>query len=322
MGVARAEAERVALGSALIGSGCSGRTLVVLNPAAGQDESARVRRRIGGAFAVRRAAFDLVETTGAGDAERFAREAVAHGYRAVVAAGGDGTIAEVITGLAGSDVPLGVIPLGTANQVAANLGIPPDIERATDAVVTGSPEPMDLGQLADGRYFALIAGAGWDAEVMSFATREMKDRWGFGAYLYAGLRSVITPPSATFRITVDDQSFEIRAATVLLANVGQIFSGLLPVDFHIAPDASFSDGLLDVCIFAPRTLPDVATVLWRVARRRYRGDERLIYFQAREIRIDADPPVITQVDGDSIGETPLVASAIPAGVKILLPRRR
>jgi hypothetical protein len=102
----------------------AGRSLVVLNPAAGQDEPARVRRQIGGALAVRGAPFDLVETRGAGDAERFARDAVRLGYRAVLAAGGDGTIAEVITGLAGSDVPLGILPLGTANQVAANLGVP------------------------------------------------------------------------------------------------------------------------------------------------------------------------------------------------------
>lgn len=299
--------------------GNAGRTLVVLNPVAGQEEPAQVRRRIGGAFAVRGASFDIEETTGAGDAERLAREAVELGYGRVVAAGGDGTIAEVITGIAGTEVPLGLIPLGTANQVASNLGIPSGIDRSVGVILNGTAVPMDLGQLADGRYFALIAGAGWDAEVMSFATRELKDRWGFGAYLYAGLRSVITPPSAAFRITADGQSFEINAATVLLANVGQIFSDIIPVNFRIGPSVSFSDGLLDVCIFAPRTLPEVATVLWRVASRRYVGDERIIYLQAREIRIESDPPVITQLDGDAIGETPLTARAVPEGVRVMVP---
>lgn len=303
----------------MLEGGFGRRTLVVLNPVSGQDDPSRVRRRIGGALAVRGAAFDLVETTGAGDAEAFARDAVRLGYRAVVAAGGDGTIAEVITGLAGTGVPLGVIPQGTANQVASNLGIPADVERAVEVVVNGVPAPMDLGQLGDGRYFALIAGAGWDAEVMSTATRQLKERWGFGAYLIAGLRSVITPPSASFRITADGQTFEISAATVLLANVGQIFADILPVNFKIGPGVSFSDGLLDVCIFAPRTLPEVATVLWRVASRRYVGDERIIYLQAREISIVADPPVITQLDGDCIGHTPLTARAVPAGVQVLVP---
>jgi diacylglycerol kinase (ATP) len=261
-----------------------------------------------------------VETRGAGDAERLARDAVRLGYRAVVAAGGDGTIAEVITGLAGSQVPLAILPLGTANQVAANLGVPPDIERAAEVAVNGVPSPVDIGQLGDGRYFALMAGAGWDAEVMSFATRELKDRWGFGAYLFAGLRRAVTPHRpTTFTITVDGAPFEIRAATVIVANVGQLVYDLVPMDLRIGPGVSFVDGLLDVCIFAPRSLTDVAAVLWRVASRRYVGDERMIYLQAREIRIDCEPATITQVDGDLAGYTPLIARAVPAGVRVLLP---
>ena len=109
-----------------------------------------MRRQIGGAFAVRGAPFDLVETTGAGDAERLARDGRRLGYRAVVAAGGDGTIAEVITGLAGTARPLGIIPLGTGNQLAANLGIPADVERAVEVAVHGVASPMDIGQLAAG----------------------------------------------------------------------------------------------------------------------------------------------------------------------------
>ncbi|HEX6070586.1 MAG TPA: diacylglycerol kinase family protein [Longimicrobiaceae bacterium] len=297
----------------------SGRLLVILNPVAGQDDPARVRRQIGGALAVRGAPFDLVETSGAGDAERLAKEAVALGYHSVVAAGGDGTIAEVITGLAGGPLPLGIIPLGTGNQLAANLGIPSDIERAVEVAVSGYPRPIDIGQLGSGRYFALMAGAGWDAEVMGSCSRELKDRWGFGAYLFQGLKRVTAPPSALFRIAADGAQFQIRAATVLIANAGVLFSSIFPMEVQIAPDASFEDGLLDVCIYAPRSLPDVATVLWKVARRQYRGDDRMIYLQAREVIIDADPPIITQVDGDCVGETPLRARAVPGGVRVLSP---
>ncbi len=297
----------------------AGRSLVILNPAAGQDDPDRVRRQIGGAFAVRERSFDIVATTAGGDAERLARRAVRLGYGSIVAAGGDGTLAEVITGVAGSDVPLGIIPLGTANLVAANLGIPGDIERAVDTIVHGRTTPLDVGQLGDGRYFALIAGAGWDAEVMRSATRELKDRLGFGAYLLAALRSVATPPSSLFRITADGHEFEVRAATVLIANVGQIFHSLLPVELKLAPATSASDGMLDVCIFAPRSLPDVATVLWKVASGKYAGDQRMAYLQAREIRIESDPPVIAQVDGDVAGMTPLTARVVVGGVRVLVP---
>lgn len=297
----------------------AGRMLVIFNPVAGQDDPSRVRRQIGGALAVRGASFDLVETEGAGQAEQFAKEAVERGYGCVVAAGGDGTIAEVITGLAGGNVPLGIIPLGTGNQLAANLGIPTDVERAVEVAVSGSPRPIDIGQLDSGRYFALMAGAGWDAEVMGSCTRELKERWGFGAYLFQGLRRAAAPPSALFRIIADGAEFEVRAATVLIANAGQLFSSLFPVEVRIAPDVSFQDGKLDICIFAPRTLPDVAAVLWKVARRKYVGDDRMIYLQAREVTLEADPPTITQVDGDCMGETPLAARAIPGGVQVLMP---
>jgi YegS/Rv2252/BmrU family lipid kinase len=295
------------------------RALIVLNPAAGQEDPLRVRRLLGGAFAVRGAPFDLVETAGAGDAERFARDAVRLGYRAVVAVGGDGTVAEVITGLAGTEVPLAVVAQGTGNQVACNLGIPRDVEGAVEVAVNGVAAPMDLGQLADGRYFALMAGAGWDAEVMTVATRELKDRWGFGAYLYAGLRKAIAPPSALYTITADGREFTVSAATVIVANVGQIVYDMLPVDLRIGPGVSFHDGMLDVCIFAPRTLTDVAAVLWRVARGQYVGDDRMIYLRARDVRIESETPVVTQVDGDVVGETPLEVHAVERAVRVLVP---
>ncbi|MDR0788135.1 MAG: diacylglycerol kinase family lipid kinase [Gemmatimonadota bacterium] len=295
------------------------RTLVILNPAAGQGDSKRMRGRIGGAFAVLGASIDIVETAAGGDAELFSRQAVEAGYRSVAVCGGDGTIAEVVTGLAGTGVPFGIIPIGTANLVAANLGLPSSVEKAVEVIVAGRSVPMDVGQLDNGRYFALIAGAGWDAEVMRSATRELKDRLGFAAYLVAGLRRVATPPSARFRLTVDGEEIEVRAATVLVANFGRIFHSVLPLDFEIAPDTSTSDGKFDVCIFAPRNLSDVATVLWKVTSKRYIGDQRMIYFQAREIRIEAEPPVITQVDGDVAGPTPLVARVVAGGVSVLVP---
>ncbi|HYJ80079.1 MAG TPA: diacylglycerol kinase family protein, partial [Longimicrobiaceae bacterium] len=202
--------------------GNAARSLVVLNPAAGQEDTDRVLRLLAGAFAVRRAGFDLVETRGPHDAERFAREAVAAGYRAVVAVGGDGTVGEVITGLAGTGVPLGIVPKGTGNQVAFNLGIPRGVEAAVDVVVNGVPTPVDLGQVVGGRYFAVGAGAGWDAQVVATATRELKDRWGFGAYLYAALKVGTVPPSATYRITADGDALEVDAAMVVVANMGVV----------------------------------------------------------------------------------------------------
>lgn len=296
------------------------RNLVVLNPVAGQADTNRVLRLLAGAFAVRRAGFDVVETRGAGDAERFAREAAAQGYRSVVAVGGDGTVGEVITGLAGTGVPLGIVPKGTGNQVAFNLGLPRSIEAAVDVVVNGVPAPMDLGQVAEGRYFAVAAGTGWDAAVVSLATRELKDRWGFGAYIYAALRVGATPPTTHYTITADGETLEIDAAVVLAANMGLIVSNPPALNMRIAPLGSHQDGRLDVCILAPRNATHAAMMVWRMYRRRFAGDDRMIYLQAREVDIVSDPPVVTETDGEPLGFTPLRARAVPGGIHVLVPR--
>jgi diacylglycerol kinase (ATP) len=291
-----------------------------MNPASGQIEAERALRLLAGAFAVRGVAIDVVQTAGDGDAEAAARRAVAEGFRAVVAVGGDGTVGEVITGLVGSDVPLGIVPKGTANQVAANLGIPRFIEGAVEVAVRGVPSPIDLGRLDTGRYFALAAGAGWDAAVIAGATRTLKNRLGFGAYLFSGLRVGVVPPSADFHIVADDRDLHVRAAMVLVANMGEYVANVVPpVGVTIGPDISFRDGLLDVCVFAPRRAADVAAVLWRIARRRYEGDDRLVYLRAARVSVTSDPAVVTEVDGDVIGRTPLTAHVVPGGVRVLLP---
>lgn len=303
-------------------AGPAGRTLVVLNPNAGQEDLPRLRRRIGGAFAARLAPFDLVETTHAGHAAEIAREAASLGYRAVAVCGGDGTLAEAATGLALTDTPLGVIPRGTANQVAQNLGIPLRLDDAVDVIVSGRTETIDVGRIGD-RAFALVAGAGFDAAVMAAATRELKERWGFGAYVYAAVREAMSAAPRHFRITADDRSFEVDAVSVMVANVGELFARWLPLSMPLAPQptSAWQDGLFDVVILAPRGAPDVAAILLRAAQRRFTGSDRLIHFQARDIRIEADPPIAVQVDGDLAGETPVAMSVQRNALRMLLPPR-
>jgi len=296
------------------------RNLVVLNPVAGQADTDRVLRLLAGAFAVRRAPFDVVETRGAGDAERFAREAAEQGYRSVVAVGGDGTVGEVITGLAGTGVPLGIVPKGTGNQVAFNLRLPRGIEAAVDVVVNGRTAPMDLGQVVGGRYFAVAAGTGWDAAVVTLATRELKDRWGFGAYIYAALKVATAPSASRYRITADGETLEVDASMVLVANMGLIVTNPQTFNFRISPLGSHQDGRLDLCIFAPRNLTHAARMVWRMYRQRFGGDDRMLFLQARDVMLESDPVVVTETDGEPLGQTPLHVRAVPGGINVLVPR--
>lgn len=234
--------------------------------------------------------------------------------------GGDGTIAEAATGLAGSTTPLAIIPGGTGNQVAQNLGIPLDIAAAARVAVQGCETTMDLGRIGD-RYFALIAGAGFDAAVMRSATRELKERWGLGAYVYAAVKEALTLAPQRFSITADDRQFEVDAVSVMVANAGELFGGWLPLRFSLAPEpeGAWRDGLFDVVIVAPRHAPDVASILWRVAHRRFSGSERLVHFQAQSITIDAEPPIAVQIDGDPAGVSPVSMHVVRDALRVMVP---
>lgn len=299
----------------------AGRTLIIINPKAGQDTVPALLRKLGGAFAARGASFDIVPTEYAGHATKLAQEAAAHGYKKVCVVGGDGTIAEAATGLVGIDVPLAVIPRGTANQVALNLEIPRAFEAAVETAINGRATPIDLGKI-NGRAFALVAGAGFDAEVMGYATRDLKERWGFGAYVYGAVKSALAMSPVMFRVTADDQVLEISAVSVMIANVGALFTKYIPVRFPLTPKplGSWHDGMFDIVVVAPQKLPDWAGVLWSAALSQFGGNKQLIHLQARKVTIETEPPIATQIDGDPVGFTPMTATVIERGVRIMLPR--
>jgi YegS/Rv2252/BmrU family lipid kinase len=234
--------------------------------------------------------------------------------------GGDGTIAEAATGLDGAPTPLAIIPRGTANQLAHNLGIPIDLEQAVEVAISGTPTFIDLGRI-DGRSFALVAGAGFDAAVMAAATRELKERWGFGAYIYAAVKEALTATPTQFHLSVDGRALDVHAVTVMVANMGELFSAFIPLRLPLAPRPQYSwqDGLLDVVVVAPRKFPEFAGILWRAAHKRFGGDERLLHFQAREVTIDADPPIAVQIDGDPAGQTPVTASVVQGALRVMVP---
>lgn len=298
----------------------AGRTLVLLNPNAGHDDPVRIRRALGGAFAARRASVDFVDTERAGHGTELARDAARLGYARVCVVGGDGTLAEVATGLAGTGIPIALVPRGTGNQVAHNLLIPTEVEAAVDVAVNGVERPMDLGLIGE-RAFALVAGAGFDAAVMSATTRAMKERWGFAAYVFAAVKEALNAHPARFHIVADGRELTVDAVTVMVANMGELFAAFLPglsVPLAPAPTDSWHDGLLEVLVVAPRGIVDLPSVVWRAATRRFAGEQGLIHFQARQVAIEADGMAV-QIDGDPAGTTPITARTFPGGARIMVP---
>lgn len=293
------------------------KVLVILNPTAGQDDTdpviEQIRRRIEEAGID----YELRLTRGEGDALRWCREA--DGFDRVIVGGGDGTVMEAMSGLVESDAPLGLaqLPLGTANLLAKALAVPGDLDGAIDlALGEGAVASMDVGFLpGHKRYFALVAGSGWDAEMIEGADREMKDKLGFFAYVVSGVKSAFSLRRSRVTVTIDGEKKRFRAHTVMVINVGEIHGTGIALGEHLSPH----DGKLDLAIATPDSMRGVLRLLFRILTRRFDGSNELRYFSASRLRVDARPPLKLEIDGEPIGETPFEVEVVPNGSRLVVP---
>lgn len=289
-----------------------------MNPSSGKHEAQDTRQLIEARLDKGGLEYEVRITEGAGDALKWAEAAGGEGFDLVVAAGGDGTIMEAMSGLirAKNDVPLAQIPVGTANLLARALTIPTDPAEAVDIIFSGRAEPLDVGYLPDQeRYFALVAGCGYDARLIADATRDLKNVLGFAAYVVSGVKNLFTLRRAHIEMTVDGQRKLFRANTVMIVNVGQIGDAGPKLGENIQPH----DGKLDVIIATSATVFGALRILFRILTGRFEGHDDLHYLSVEEISIVSKPPLPTQIDGEALGTTPLRAKAVPGGALLLVP---
>jgi diacylglycerol kinase family enzyme len=228
---------------------------------------------------------------------------------------------EIAGALAYSDIPLGVLPGGTGNLLARALGIPRNVRKAVEALLAGTVQQIDLG-VVQGHRFAVAAGVGIDAAMVAETPRWMKRRLGVLAYTLiatkAALRAVVLKRFFLARITIDGETIERRVAAVLFANFGAILEDRIAFGPGIASD----DGVLDCCIFAPEHLGDAMRIMWRVTRRDFRPDRSMIYRRGTHFRLETDPPLHLQADGELLGLSPAEVTIEPLAARLLVPRRR
>lgn len=291
--------------------------LVILNPVAGDGKPDQVRAAL--AAALPEDAYRIYETTGDDSLRDVVREAIADGIAWVAAAGGDGTVSEVGDGLAGSDIPLAIIPAGTGNVLAQELGIPLEAEAAC-ALLSGSPTRCRIDGLKIGeRYFFLHAGVGLESKTMSDTSRAEKNRWGILAYLWTLVKNLFGWQPHQFTLTLDGEVKELRAMEVLIANAAAI--GVLDLEWHekIRPD----DGRMDIIVVPSRSPVDILHVLQTVTGRHPGRSDHVQFFTAREsIHIAAETTLPVQGDGDIIGDMPLAATVVPGALTVLVPTRK
>ncbi|MBX3000783.1 MAG: diacylglycerol kinase family lipid kinase [Caldilineaceae bacterium] len=305
------------------------RVHVIINPASGQ--SMPILYTLNQIFRKFDYDWEVSITKQPNDGYRLAKEAVAAGFDIVAAYGGDGTVAEVASGLIGSDVPMAILPGGTANVMSVELGIPNDLNGACELFCGNENQArwVDMGQIGD-RFFLLRVGIGFEAAMVKEADREAKAGMGVLAYLLSALSSLRNPPHATYRITMDGKVVESEGMTCLVANSGSLGrTGL-----SLMPDVKVDDGLLDVIVVRQADLRSFLAITANVAGLTdstpvasdddpeivvEQTEKNLQHWQAREIEIETDPIQSVQSDGEMIEDTPIHCRVLPKAIQILVP---
>ena len=255
----------------------------------------------------------VLETKSGLNVEAIGAALARRDFQLVLAAGGDGTVAEVMAAAHQRGLPMGIVPLGTANIVARELGLPAGWRRATRRALERFPSTraVDLARVNDG-YMALAAGIGFDATVMRHTPPVLKYWFGRAAYFLAGAWWLPRAPLFECVIRTETEETRLTAVVVLVVNAGML--GAAP--FRFGPNIAIDDGWLDVCVYRPRTARDRAGVLWRIVRQRADG-ESMLQRKARSVEIIAPDVQWHEVDGEVHRGNVLRAQIVPGGVNIV-----
>jgi YegS/Rv2252/BmrU family lipid kinase len=273
-----------------------GRAALVVNPTKVGHED---RLRAAVALAMRAHGWDeplWLETTADDPGRGQARQAVEAGVDLVIACGGDGTVTACAEGIGSSGIPLAILPLGTGNLLARNLGLPVDLEGAIAVALTGVDLPIDAAE-ANGRPFVVMAGLGLDARMLSDTSEPLKRRLGWVAYALSVIRHLRDRPIRVSMTADNGPARRLRATAVIVGNVGWLRGGL-----PLMPDARPDDGLLDAVVFSARGLAGWLALVVQVMLRRD-ASSRLTRVRFRELRVETARPQPWELDGEVMGET-------------------
>ena len=289
---------------------------VILNPSAGSgrdlDDLVKQIERLPGA--------QVNMTTKAGSAVRLARAALRNGCDMIVAAGGDGTLNEVINGIQedAGDARVGLLPLGTGNDFARTIGVPTDLEAAIDALRAGHTREVDLVRVTSDevRYFLNVSAGGFSGLVDEKLTPEMKKTWGPLAYLRCAAAAL--PELRAYRTTLafdNTESLTLDLYNVVVANGRYVAGGTL-----IAPEASIDDGLLDIILIQKRSAPELALVAAQVAVGAHLSSEAVVFRRASKLTVNSKPGMWFNVDGELVGNEPATFEILPRALRFVVPK--
>jgi len=296
------------------------KALVIFNPRAGQRNARGELEKALELLAQRGWEVAQRDTRGKGDALRYAQKAISSGYEAVIVAGGDGTVNEVVNGLVGSDVALGVLPLGTGNVWAREIGMPfatplrpPHLLAGAQTLAEGRIYAADLGQ-AGKRTFLLWAGVGFDAQVVENLNPRLKRYLGPLAYIFTGLSIARNSLGTPVTLTIDGEEISRKVLFIEISNV-RLYAAIL----RLAPEACLDDGLLEITIFKGEGILALIGHFFRMLICRHLPDPQVERYKGKNVRLTAASALPVQVDGDYLGTTPLECTVLPQALRVIIP---
>lgn len=283
---------------------------LIANPVSGGDARSRIEFAQA-ALARSGAKVDLYLTGGRGDAKKAAAQALLEGYDRVVAAGGDGTLNEVVNGVASPRLPIAFLPLGTVNVFALEVGIPLQLDKACALALQGSVRQITLGKMGD-ELFLLMASAGWDAEAVAHVRSGLKKRIGRLAYAVSALEVFLKkPPTSLVLISPDGKHHTGFGAVV---SNSRYYGGR----YVVTPKASMFRDDLEVCLLRQNGRLAMLKFCLRLALKRPLQKPLVEYYSLASVVLKGEA-VAVQVDGDIGGFLPVKIDAVPRAVSMVLP---
>jgi diacylglycerol kinase (ATP) len=290
------------------------KTFIICNPGAGRVEDRKTIRKklqqLPGA--------KICFTEREGDATRFAENAIQQGQDLVVAAGGDGTLNEVINGIAprADRIRVGLVPLGTGNDFARTLELPDSIEECIDILRVGKTRAIDLVRVTSDqiRYFVNVSAGGFSGTVNEKLTPEIKKTWGPLAYLRSAAEAL--PELRSYRTTVvldDGPPLEADLYNVIIAN-GRFVAG----GTEVAPKAAVDDGLLDLVLVLQKPMSEIALVIAQMLAGKHLASDAIVFRRAKKISVSSNPGMWFNVDGELVGNEPAIFEALPRALRFVV----
>ena len=287
---------------------------LIFNPVAGRGDSRKDLNQIEMLLSPE-IDLDVQLTTPEIGADLLANSAIERQVETIIVSGGDGTVSAVANAMTQTDIPLRIIPRGTANAFAKALNISDNLAIACQTILDGKTKTIDLAK-CNGNPMVLMVGIGFKAEATENTSRQHKDRFGTLGYILAGLQQLLNWQEFEARIETDNEVFSTATAAVTIANAAFKTSILAQGAAEVVPD----DGLLDITIVSPKNSLGFLVAFYDLYRsainNRAAKHKNISYLRSRKVRISTDPPQKVVVDGEVVDTTPIEVECLPQSLTI------